>query len=1074
MSSSEYDRALGLYATYETAVAVGDANSARDALDELVRMKAGGAGGVDAEPSVPGDGADDHHAFENETQYREAAQSACADAGEREFRLTASQTRVRDTMALGKSKSMLLYHGVGTGKTCAAITVAEHFRGVVFPALGVSGHADRRPVVLVPAHLKSAFVRHLMDVRRLDFGPDGLLRSDFVRQCVGSKYLVAIADRFQMKREEIAVAVHKMINKKFYHIMSHMEFAGVIERMEEKVHRVTSVPERRSTLMAMKLRKMFSDRVLVVDEVHNLRLDNTSDESSKKVPPRLAQVLRSSNNVRLILMTATPMFNDAREVTFLVNLMLMNEKLPLIDTGDVFSADGTITSTGRGVLRRALAGRVSHASGMTPVSFPFRLTPRFNSDPLVCDEYPGKSVSGDELSTRVKADMARMDIVQSDLNGASLVAYSMIHKLLAKSREFEDEEVLVHQGEDGEEVAKSDIHTGRQVCNVVFPTRASPLQDIAASGYGTSGISRCFRAINPRSVRVSMEYAPGVPQFLSRELCGEYAPKIHTIVSRIETCAGKALVYSTYLTTGLVPVAIALEHAGFTRYPDSPFLVGGDRPPLRGHYVMWSGDKTLCCEESHLDVFNSPANTDGSLIKVIICTQRGSEGLDMKALREVHVLEPWYHMNRIEQIVGRAARHCSHANLPVEQRNVGVYLHAASRKKTGHETIDMRIYRIANRKQRVISEVERMLADASSAERGPSSDAMAVRIRQTSAQGVTGHVTVNVDVARRNQRKTEASRGERAVDVDAFIASSVRSGESDSYCVTGVSDACGVSREVAALALEKARASGSLQRIGDKYYAKSRAHRDRTSAMLKADFSVRVGDGTVSAQHDTPSDLFDAHVVRRYHRLLEVMNGCESCLQKRQTELAAIDSVVDGVPSWEVLRAIVAYLLQEDGRDEPLRTSVLDSLRAGGVLFNSYSTAQYLFNPYEREYLRISDDGSTSVTTPEDQQAISDHAHVMRAAAGRVKADGFPHGAIVHTNRQGMEFKVTPSDKSPRGKLATCMQVSKSDLQSMFGALSRRPRGTKRFGCDVVEILLRATDRLFRPVWWLHRSGVKP
>ena len=53
----------------------------------------------------------------------------------------------------------------------------------------------------------------------------------------------------------------------------------------------------------------------------------------------------------------------------------------------------------------------------------------------------------------------------------------------------------------------------------------------------------------------------------------------------------------------------------------------------------------------------------------------GAEGLDFKFIRQVHILEPWYNMNRIEQIIGRAVRTCSHKDLPFIERNVQIYLY---------------------------------------------------------------------------------------------------------------------------------------------------------------------------------------------------------------------------------------------------------------------------------------------------------------------------------------------------------------------------------------------------------------
>ena len=45
------------------------------------------------------------------------------------------------------------------------------------------------------------------------------------------------------------------------------------------------------------------------------------------------------------------------------------------------------------------------------------------------------------------------------------------------------------------------------------------------------------------------------------------------------------------------------------------------------------------------------------------------ECLDLKNIREMHILDPWFHLSRIEQIIGRGIRFCSHIQLPKEERN---------------------------------------------------------------------------------------------------------------------------------------------------------------------------------------------------------------------------------------------------------------------------------------------------------------------------------------------------------------------------------------------------------------------
>ena len=84
--------------------------------------------------------------------------------------------------------------------------------------------------------------------------------------------------------------------------------------------------------------------------------------------------------------------------------------------------------------------------------------------------------------------------------------------------------------------------------------------------------------------------------------------------------------------------------------------------------------------------------------------------MDFKRIRNVHILDPWYHLNRIEQTVGRGIRFCSHADLDYNKRNVTVYLHAST-LKTDRESIDTYMYRYAENKSIQIGEVETILKE---------------------------------------------------------------------------------------------------------------------------------------------------------------------------------------------------------------------------------------------------------------------------------------------------------------------------------------------------------------------------
>ena len=93
-------------------------------------------------------------------------------------------------------------------------------------------------------------------------------------------------------------------------------------------------------------------------------------------------------------------------------------------------------------------------------------------------------------------------------------------------------------------------------------------------------------------------------------------------------------------------------------------------------YTMITGDIRLSPNtESDIRAITNKNNSDGRNIKVVLISKAGSEGIDFKFIRQVHVLEPWYNMSQIEQIIGRAVRNGSHKDLPFEKRNVQIFMH---------------------------------------------------------------------------------------------------------------------------------------------------------------------------------------------------------------------------------------------------------------------------------------------------------------------------------------------------------------------------------------------------------------
>ena len=98
-----------------------------------------------------------------------------------------------------------------------------------------------------------------------------------------------------------------------------------------------------------------------------------------------------------------------------------------------------------------------------------------------------------------------------------------------------------------------------------------------------------------------------------------------------------------------------------------------DRP----RYAIISGDVPAAERDAVVKAATDPANMHGGVLKAILVSKTGAEGLDLKWIREVHVVEQFWDRARTDQVVARAARLGSHDGLPREERVVQPYVYLA-------------------------------------------------------------------------------------------------------------------------------------------------------------------------------------------------------------------------------------------------------------------------------------------------------------------------------------------------------------------------------------------------------------
>jgi len=169
-------------------------------------------------------------------------------------------------------------------------------------------------------------------------------------------------------------------------------------------------------------------------------------------------------------------------------------------------------------------------------------------------------------------------------------------------------------------------------------------------------------------------------------------------LDNIRESDGIILIYSQWIYYGVLPMALALEEMGYGRF-GSENLIQNRKHKFK--YSIICGNKELSPNINGDISALTNDNTNGERIKVVIISQTGTEGIDLKNIRQVHILEPWYNMNRIEQVIGRARRNCSHKELPNEKRNVQIFLHSVEPISTSNgsmEPVDMYMYRLNEKK----------------------------------------------------------------------------------------------------------------------------------------------------------------------------------------------------------------------------------------------------------------------------------------------------------------------------------------------------------------------------------------
>lgn len=183
----------------------------------------------------------------------------------------------------------------------------------------------------------------------------------------------------------------------------------------------------------------------------------------------------------------------------------------------------------------------------------------------------------------------------------------------------------------------------------------------------------------------------------------KYSIKFYTILNKVKTSHGPIFIYSNFKEFGGIASFVRiLEIYGYSDY--SEHGIGKKR------YAVWSGDVSPKMRNEIRLVFNKKENENGDYIKIILGTPSMKEGVSLLRVRQVHVLEPYWNTSRMDQIIGRAFRFCSHKDLDEKDRVVDVFIYIAIHPKIDL-TVDQHIHKLSLKKFQLNSEFEKALKE---------------------------------------------------------------------------------------------------------------------------------------------------------------------------------------------------------------------------------------------------------------------------------------------------------------------------------------------------------------------------
>jgi hypothetical protein len=555
----------------------------------------------------------------------------------------------REYLVKSQIRGLLVYAGVGTGKSITAAAISDYYR---------KHDPHRKIIILLSKSLQSNFENNIKKYMR-NSGEGRERSDDFINDELESKYTfisLNAANMFtqisRVKKTEEEVEFNKQLGK----------FNKQIDI------------DNGST-------KFLENSLLIVDEAHNL-FNSITNNSKNAI--NLYKAIMNTRNIKLVFLTGTPIINNPFELVPCFNML----------KGYIFDQINEKKSRKHTLFPENQQDFQNFFISKTKEGASIKNKDKFQNRIFGLVSYYGdyyfdkKAKEGFPEQKETIIDKVPMSLYQfGRYQETRDIENKEESNKFKKSTSSENFSVA----EDSSKSSSSYRIRSRQVSNYFIPEYALTFKSSRTS------VVKYLNKITVDDLKNLDKFSPKFKKII--ENIDEYQNKLGVVYS--EFVSGEGLALFSMVLEKVENYVYWTKSNNYTKENDihefditiksvnesvDKLAKGGSiKNRKQKTYAMITGDVIFSDRQNIINVFNSKKNMDGSIISLLLISKSGAEGLNLRNVRHLHIMEPFWNYARIEQVIARGVRFQSHNELPEKERNLQPYIYISTYPK-GHKT----------------------------------------------------------------------------------------------------------------------------------------------------------------------------------------------------------------------------------------------------------------------------------------------------------------------------------------------------------------------------------------------------